>query len=241
MFARYAYPPNELGYCGPSGAAAMLRPDAAVDIERRARQFEGAWSYLEFIAESVGIADPLDAQVVEAYWVGNELLEQVEPDALVRRLRDRFRGQSGATWQDAWERASAHHSFHVYEVYPWARLLAAGSNPTALSVLDRCRIRTGIVVGVDGETATVESRPLAWDGPGIDGPVLSTGPVQEEVVRWSTDGMSLIGRLEPGDRVALHWDWVCDVVTDQQAELVGSLDSRCRARLQHIGSVVNHG
>ena len=25
-FARYAFPPNELGYCGPVGARAMLDP-----------------------------------------------------------------------------------------------------------------------------------------------------------------------------------------------------------------------
>jgi hypothetical protein len=50
LFARYAYPPNELGYCGPDGAAAMLDPDRPAEIARRARQFEGAWSYLEFLA-----------------------------------------------------------------------------------------------------------------------------------------------------------------------------------------------
>ncbi len=72
-FARYAYPPNELGYCGPAGASAMLNPDAAAEIDRRARQFEGAWAYLEFIAESCGLDDALDERVVEAYWIGNDL------------------------------------------------------------------------------------------------------------------------------------------------------------------------
>ena len=36
LFARYAYPPNELGYCGPDDAAAILRPGATADIGRRA-------------------------------------------------------------------------------------------------------------------------------------------------------------------------------------------------------------
>jgi hypothetical protein len=221
LFARYAYPPNELGYCGPDGAAAMLRVDAPTDIARRARGFDGAWSYLELIAESAGIADPLDVSVVEAYWIGNELLDTVSSDAVVTRLLDRFRGQVGGTWREAGDRATAHHSFQVFEVYPWAALLAPDGNPTAVSVLDRCRIRTGTVLDVNGETASVRTRPLVWDGR-----ALTTGPDREEVVRWSADGQSLLSGLSPGDRVALHWDWICDVITAEQQVRAESLEFR---------------
>lgn len=229
LFAQYAYPPNELGYCGPDGASALLQPDATAEIERRARQFEGAWCYLEFIAESAGISDPLDARVVEAYWVGNELLQDAKPGALVHRLRDRFRGQVGGTWREASGRALAHHSFQVYEVYPWARLLASDGNPIALSVLEQCRIRLGVVHRVDGEAATVQSRPLLWNGWAWE-----DGPIREEVVRWSAGGMSILEGLSPGDRVSLHWNWVCDVVTQEQVTLVESLEARQRARLAEI-------
>jgi hypothetical protein len=222
LFARYAYPPNELGYCGPDGAAALLARDGTVEIERRARQFEGAWCYLEFIAESTGIPDPLDARVVEAYWVGNDLLDDCEPRALVRRLRARFEGQHGGTWREAGDGALAHHSFQVFEVYPWGGLLASNGSPVALSVLEKCRIRVAAVIGVDGETATVRSSPLTWDGTR-----LAPGASRVEHVRWSADGRSLLEGVSPGDRVALHWDWVCDVVTAEQA---GSIESRESSR-----------
>jgi len=221
LFARYAYPPNELGYCGPDGAATMLRAEEYAEIARRARRFEGAWSYLEFIARAAGVADPLDEAVVEAYWVGNDLLDQVDPDALVCWLRDRFAGQDGGTWQTAGGRATAHHSFQVFEVYPWAAMLRRNQSPVALSVLDRCRIRTGVVVRVDAETATVRSRRLRWDGG-----ALGAGPEVEEVVRWSRNGRSLIDEPVPGDRVSLHWDWICDIVSDQQAARLESLTAR---------------
>jgi hypothetical protein len=226
LFARYAYPPNELGYCGPAGAGALLRADAAAEIERRARRFEGAWTYLEVIAAAAGIPDPLDARVVEAYWVGNELLDAVDPAALVDRLLDRFRSQAGGTWRAASARAAAHHSFQVFEVYPWAGLLGSAGNATALSVLDSCRIRVGQVVRVDGETATVRSRPLLWDGAR-----LADGTPRQETVRWSVDGTALIAPPGPGDRVALHWDWVCDVLTDEQGARVEALEARQRATL----------
>jgi hypothetical protein len=205
----------------------MLQQHATAEIERRARLFEGAWCYLEFIARSAGITDPLDVRVVEAYWVGNDLLSLCDPPALMHWLSERFRGQRGGTWREAGERARPHHSFQVFEVYPWAALLGPNGNPIALSVLDQCRIRVGDVVSVDGETATVRTSSLAWAASG-----LQPGPLQQEVVRWSTDGRSLLDGISPGDRVALHWDWVCDVITHEQASSIESREAHQRAALE---------
>ena len=229
LFARYAYPPNELGYCGPEGSRALLERDATPEIERRARKFEGAWSYLEFIAAATGIPDPLDTRVVEAYWVGNDLLRQCDPGALSHHLAVRFYGQVGGTWQSAADRAQAHHSFQVFEVYPWARLLASDGHPIALSVLDQCRIRVGVVTGVEGENATVRSTPLRWDGS-----VFEPGTPLREHVRWSAGGRSLIDGLSPGDRVSLHWDWVCDVINEEQARSIQSREARQLAVLSDL-------
>ncbi|GLW35824.1 hypothetical protein Areg01_87590 [Actinoplanes regularis] len=211
MFARYAYPPNELGYCGPPGARALLS-SSADEIARRARAFEGAWAYLEFLAGVAGTADPLDERVVEAYWVGGPLLDAVVPERLVPFLRERFAGQLAGGWAEGGARAVAHHSFHVFEVYPWAALLRRTGHPHAASVLDRCRIRTGVVRDVRGETATVTCRPLVWDGER-----LTHGPPRAEVAAWSASGRTLLDGLAPGDRVSLHWDWVCDLITTEQA------------------------
>src|ERR1035437_6641781 len=77
LFARYAYPPNELGYCGPAEPSALLEAAAEGGQEsltaHLARQFEGAWPYLELIAGCNAVVDPLDRRVVEAYWIGNDL------------------------------------------------------------------------------------------------------------------------------------------------------------------------
>jgi hypothetical protein len=224
LFAQYAYPPNELGYCGPAGAEALLSLDATGEIERRARKFEGAWSYLELLAESAGLDDPLAVEVVSAYWVGSDLLDEVDPAGLVARLEDRFRGQLGGTWRAASTRAAAHHSFQVFEVYPWAGLLQEGRPPgPAVHVLDRCRIRVGEVTGVDGEQVSVVSRLLAWDGAALH----ETEPVTE-TARWSVDGSSLIDVPAVGDTVALHWDWVCAVITPEQARTVTEREQRAR-------------
>lgn len=225
LFARYAYPPNELGYCGPEDASVLLRrgsPVAERMIAEHARQFEGAWAYLEIIASATGIADPLDPRVVEAYWIGNDLLDRVDPDALTGEIRGRFGDQAGSSWVPG----LPNHAFQVFAVYPWVGLLRRGTvsgarNEVALSVLERCRIRWGEVVAVEGERVRVLSRPLIY----TDG-AFGLGPATDQTAAWSVDGRSLLtdvtaadgGRppVSVGDRVAMHWDWVCDVLTPEQ-------------------------
>ncbi len=229
LFARYAYPPNELGYCGPDDASVLLRRDSAdagQDIARHARQFEGAWPYLEIIAAAAGITDPLDERVVEAYWIGNELLDNVDPESLVAQLQERFVGQTGASWVPG----LAHHSFHVFAVYPWVGLLRRGTgNDVALSVLQQCRIRWGKVVAVRGERVEVLSQPLVL----ADG-VLALGAVREESAAWSVQGRSLLSSVSVGNCVALHWDWVCDVLS---AEQLAALEQRSADQLDRTNAV----
>ena len=54
------------------------------------RRFTGALPYLQLIARANAIADPFDARVVEAYWLGNELLDGVEVRQLYDSLLERF-------------------------------------------------------------------------------------------------------------------------------------------------------
>nr|MBA2558579.1 hypothetical protein [Propionibacteriales bacterium] len=215
LFARYAFPPNELGYCGPDGAHALLSGSGShgvdeAEIARRARLFDGAWPYLEIIAGAAGVTDPLDRRVVEAYWVGNELLELVDPASCAAELRGCFKGQVTSRLDGA-AGAVPHHSFHVFAVYPWLGMLGRGNDAVALSVLEQCRIRWGTVTGIAGERATVLSQPLAL----ADGELI-LGKPREESVRWSADGNSLVADLSTGDVVSMHWDWVCDSLDARQ-------------------------
>lgn len=226
MFTRYAYPPNELGYCGPDGADKLLehgstgRDDG--DIAARARQFEGVWLYLELIAAAAGIEDPLDDRVVEAYWIGNDLLGLVKPDDLFDML-SRLKGQVGGFWNQLpppdTDLVRPHHSFQVFAVYPWAGMLGSAGG-VALSILDRCRIRWGSVERIEGERASIRSRPLTWDGRRLE-----LGDERCESARWSADGRSLAGGLAPDDTVALHWDWVCDRISASERHVLESVSA----------------
>jgi hypothetical protein len=213
LFARFAYPPNALGYCGPEDHRALLEyASAGVSdggLVQLARSFEGAWPYLELIAAANGIDDPLDERVVEAYWVGNRLLERVTLPLLGASLEERFRSRVGRHWARLAESvpvgALPHHSFHVFGVYPWVGQLRAGMVNEPLRVLDRCRIRWGRVVSIAGDQVEVECRRLTWNDERLE-----LGTVDREWATAARAGAGLVARLHEGDWVALHWDWVCD-------------------------------
>jgi len=230
-FARFAYPPNVLGYCGPNDPIALLQhADAGVagaDLSNLARQFAGAWPYLQLIAAASGRSDPLDAGVVEAYWLGNALLHRVQPGVFAAHLAERFEARAGRGIADiatlALLGAVPHHNFHVLAVYPWVGLLRAGSTvEEPMRVLNACRIRWGRVLSVDAMVADVAVAPLVWNGHS-----LQLGATQVESAMVASNQGSLAPTVRPGDIVALHWDWICDVLTDRQ---VRSLQT-CTARI----------
>ena len=47
-----------------------------------------------------------------------------------------------------------------------------------------------------------------------------------ETVRRGIDGLALSAPIAVGDWVALHWDWVCDVITDPQREALRHYSNR---------------
>ncbi|MDX1882176.1 DUF6390 family protein [Mycolicibacterium sp. 120270] len=213
MFARYAYAPNQLGYCGPRDS--RLLSGTRGEIETAARQFTGAWPYLEVLSQLTGIADPLDHRLVDAYWLGGGVGDQVNPQEFTTELLRIIAPQAGHYWHhltaDLADDAAPDHCFHVFAVYPWSRLLGkVGGDEHPLNILDNCRISWGTVVSTDGATAVVASQRLQWSGA-----ALSLSSPEELSVKVSTDARIDIA-VEPGDLVALHWGQVCDRLTPEQ-------------------------
>ena len=225
LFARYAYGPNRLGLCGPDDAESLFGQSTTNGDDREvrhlARGFEGAFPYLELIARANAIADPLDARVVEAYWLGSPLLDRVTPNLLGESLRLRFRPKlAKPTWK--WLESSAPagakpvHAFHVLDVFPKVGLMRSEQVEDVLRIMDSCRIRWGRVLERDGDQLLVNAVPLGM----ADGELAFGAPRPERITAWR-DGRGFISDVVTGDVVSIHWDWACDVLTpDQVARLI---------------------
>lgn len=225
LFGRYAFPPNQLGYCGPDDHQALLDyvssrsvDQGLVELERR---FEGAYPYLRLIAEANRIPDPFDERVVEAYWIGNQLLERVEAQPMHDSLRARFAPRMKAA-EFGWlaskleHGARPHHNFHVFDVYMRAGLMNDERAGIALETMDSCRISWGRVQAVEREALLVERRPLV-----LRAGRLALGAPELKRVTRQLDGRGLVDRAAAGDHVSVHWSWACD-----------RLDGRALATLQ---------
>ena len=217
LFGRYAFPPNRLGYCGPSDHQALFEYVAArrserglVELERR---FEGAYPYLLLIAHANDIADPFDRRVVEAYWIGNALLERVNAASFYASLGERFRGRmdgSAFSWLTSKleHGARPHHNFHVFDVYTRAGLMNDAHAHIAIETMDSCRISWGRVVAVEGAELVVKRPALSWQ----DGKLALTPPQVLRVMR-QIDGRGFADDAQPGDAISIHWTWACEVLT----------------------------
>ena len=242
LFARYAYPPNALGLCGADAPGTLLEYGDVGESDRGlaelARTFEGAWPYLTLIAGSNGIADPLDPRVVEAYWVGNDLLARVPPAELSRHVSDRFRGRLGSAGESIRSVVAAggtpHHCFHVFAVYPWLGLLRSGVVDEPLRVLDQCRTTPALVLSIEADAADVLAEPLLWD----DGR-LRLGEPERRRVRWRDGGRAFV-KPRPGELVSLHWDFVCDVLTTDAAARLAAVTRRVLGAVNAGASAGSH-
>jgi hypothetical protein len=216
LFARYAFMPNRLTYCGGDDNKALFDYCVAgvtdPGLVTLLKQFTGAMPYLRLIARCNLVADPFDPRVVEAYWLGNELLGNVEMRALYDSLRERFgrqmtRSNLELVLGKAPAGACPHHSFHVIEVCP------RNGWPQALSFMDNCRVSWGQVVSVDGATLTAQVQPLI-----LEGNNLVLGPAQPRQINRQLYGSGFVDTAQVGDWISIHWNWACQVLDLKQVK-----------------------
>ncbi len=222
---RYAFGPNRLHYCGPDKAgeiAAYLENNTEdAGLKTLLSQFQTMYPYLQQIAHSNHIKDPFDERVVEAYWLGNDLLEHVTKRELHRHLIDnllipkRIGAKSFRTVEEKISQGAVpHHSFHVFDI--WKRTGHLDREHTVES-MDSCRISWGKIMETDGPFLTVETEPLIY----AEGKLVLGTPVVKKITRGLEAEVD-IDEAKAGDIVSIHWDIPCEIITPQQAATLKS-------------------
>lgn len=231
-FARFAFAPNERGLCGPDGARSLFEHarDGVVDAELRdlARGFEAAYPWLELLAGSAGRADPLDPDVVDAYWIGSPIATATRPRPLEAHLEGRFgarlrRGSAAARRLRALpgDEPPVHHSTHVLRVLPLVGLARTGLPVELVTVMGQCLVRPGRVSAIEGDDLLVLAPRLEQRA----GRLALATPALERV-RRRIDGHGFVDDVEVGDLVGIHWGWAADRLDAREARALMGLTVR---------------
>ena len=219
-FVRYGFMPNRLGYCGPDQNSLLFQYGVAGEADRGLppvlTKFLGPLPYLRTIASAAGIGDIFDERVVEAYWVGNDLLERIHARDLASTLTERFRKELNPKIMNMVagkvpQGARPHHSFHVFDV--WRQVGRLEGN--VLASMDSCRISWGTVRSIDDASVLVDRPALR-----MEGGKLALGPAEPSRAIRMLEGRGFVTDLAPGDLVSMHWGWICERISVEQAAVL---------------------
>ncbi|MFA6587462.1 MAG: DUF6390 family protein [Patescibacteria group bacterium] len=230
--AKYAFGPNKLHMCGPDANSEVLAYLKAgvtdAGLTHILQKFQTLYPYLRSIARANHIKDPFDDRVVEAYWLGNELLESVPKNQFYKHLADDLelkRKSSPKNFDELIQKlpqgARMHHSFHVFNVYKRTGHLEILHT---LESMDACRISWGKVEKIDGPKVTLKRKPLK-----LINQKLELAPEEDFVLHRRLEEDNTFDELKKGDLVTLHWYQACEIV---QPENIKWLDFYTNKHLQ---------
>lgn len=217
LCSRYALPPNWLQYCGGDNPQEILAYNqeqmADLGLVKLLKEFQTMYPYLQMIAAANQIPNPLDYRVVEAYWLGNELLKNITKNSLYNFLIDDLllkKKIKSKHWQGLNDKIISnplpHHSWHVFNVFTRTGHLALEHT---VETMDNCKISWGKVLTVKTDKLIIETKSLV-----MTSHKLNCGPMIIKNISYQPTKTKII---QIGDLVSFHWNCYCDTITKQQA------------------------
>ncbi len=221
--SRYAFGPNRLHFCGPDANREIWDyiNDGYTDfgLQKLLMGFEALYPYLKRIARSNNIADPFDPRVVEAYWIGNPLLDTVDKqeqyDFFIDdlRLKDKLPSKRFHLLENRIQNGILpNHNFHVINVPK--KMGHQGMDATE-NFIDSCRISWGKVLAVSGPSITLSYEPII----SVNNKLMFGTPLEKIIIRRLEADYD-IEMLTEGQYVTLHWDVPCEVVNERTVQLL---------------------
>ncbi|MBP6993997.1 hypothetical protein KBB12_02040 [Candidatus Woesebacteria bacterium] len=150
----FSYSPNHKGYCGRDSAGdaftrCILNGDCA-GVPEELTHFIVLYPYLKTLSIVTKLS-PFDHRIIEAYWIGNDLLKSVPVSAYHILLKE-FEKQGVPSWLIKSLKQKQPKAFipsHLFQVLHVGVGQASGSVPFDIGSINSCMIRWGKVTRVD--------------------------------------------------------------------------------------------
>lgn len=216
FLSRYSFMPNKLGYCGSENISDLILEynsdkDSFIgeQILKSLFKFEALGAYLRLIAEK-NYLKWFDYKVAEAYWIGNELLENVSAEDIRNLIlsefsKPEFLGSeiSKKLAEKVPENVTAHHVFHVFSINSLTKKM-----PPVIENLNRCRISWGEVSGVTPNTLEISYAPIVLENEKF----VFGNVIKKEIHNYFGD------EITKGDVISFHWDSFCEKLDTKKLE-----------------------
>ncbi len=237
---RFAFAPNSLSYCGNRTFGeifgkylAAKTPANRKAAENAVKLFKAHYAYLQLIAKATK-RQPFDAKVTEAFWLGNELLDEIDVASLRQLITTKFvrkgllsKRKAAMIAKSVPDGAVAHHSFH-----PLFLGSITGVVDRSVKTADMCRPAWGKVIAINcsrhgkagngsaldalrGSNERISKAGLASSicNAVIDSQELvqNNGKLAivpaRRIVKLQCGGQMLVGMPKIGEIIATHWDF----------------------------------
>ncbi|MBI2133400.1 hypothetical protein HYU11_01820 [Candidatus Woesearchaeota archaeon] len=211
LCSRYSRVPNSLGFCGPSDVQdsflKCILEKECDDARSSLAKFEGLYPYLDFISGKHG-RDPFDPEVVEAYWLGNKLLDGFSRAEFSGHLDRLVSVGLPSFLADKLKKNLPEAPFpsHLFNVVFVGVGNITGSVLPNIENMDNCRVSCVEVVEVRKTALFTKHNPLVKKGES-----LAIGKDVEKKINYDS---RLFRDLSAGDFVSVHWNHACEQLSN---------------------------
>jgi hydrogenase maturation factor len=237
LAARYAFPPNSRGYCGPASFRKALMASFSGSagpyaLESGLEKFPVHYAYLSLIARE-NRKKPLDMEVVRAFWTGNRLLDNVRHSSVRRFLPRLFRESPARGRKLAMSLPAGilpHHSFNSLFVN-----FVTGKVARSVKNYDACCVTPGRVVSVSARSAAVVRHSV----------VKRAGRLalvrKTERIALEKNGVRFVRRLKKGDTVSVHWGMAIERLSPKQCAALKKYTQKNIDAVNSMRQIVSRG
>jgi len=211
---RFSLITNSLGYCGRASAKTKLRKcilnGDCQGVCEEVKKFIPLYSYLTTIAEITGLS-PFSYEVIESYWIGNDLLRKVKPEDY-NLLLENFEKQGVPDFLIEELRQNKPKVFiptHLFQVLHVGVGRATGSVPFNMDSINNCMIRWGEVEKINKNKINVNLNSLKKNGGNYK--LIS----KQEPINFDKE---ITPNIKVHDIVAVHWKLPVKILNFEEEE-----------------------